>query len=116
MLYPLLREEAQRMKQYPTEAEKCMWELLRGRRLGVLFRRQYIIDQYIVDFICFSKKVIIEVDGDYHYTEEQINEDAQRTRVLEGLGFRVVRFDNREVMADSIEVEHKIKEVLCGSN
>jgi len=116
MLYSVLKEKAQRMKQYPTEAEKCMWELLRGRKLGALFRRQYVIDQYIVDFICFSKRLVIEVDGDYHYTEEQIKEDEQRTRMLEGLGFKVVRFGNREVMAGSADVERKIKNIICGSN
>ncbi|MCQ2311162.1 MAG: endonuclease domain-containing protein [Paludibacteraceae bacterium] len=115
-IYTLLKEDAHRMKQFPTEAEKCMWELLRKRKLGVLFRRQYIINQYIVDFVCFAKKLIIEVDGDYHYTEVQKIEDAQRTQQLENLGFTVIRFDNREVMVDSAEVERKIKAILYKIN
>ncbi|MCQ2348164.1 MAG: endonuclease domain-containing protein [Paludibacteraceae bacterium] len=115
-IYTLLKEEARRMRQFPTEAEKCMWELLRGHRLGVLFRRQYIIEQYIVDFVCFSKNLIIEVDGDYHYTEVQKIEDAQRTQQLEKLGFKVIRFDNKEVVANSCEVEREIKTILCNIN
>lgn len=66
MIYPLLREKAKQMKKKPTEAELVMWKLLRRRQLGVVFKRQYIIDEYIVDFVCLEKNLIVEIDGAYH--------------------------------------------------
>lgn len=57
---------ARRLRSDPTEAEKHLWLVLRVRSLGVKFRRQAIIGQYIVDFVCFEKKLVIEVDGGEH--------------------------------------------------
>lgn len=71
LTYGLLRENAMRNKRNPTEAESIMWTLLRRKQLGVIFRRQYIIDEFIVDFVCLSKQLIIEVDGKYHNLAEQ---------------------------------------------
>jgi very-short-patch-repair endonuclease len=64
---------------------------------GRKFRRQHPIDRYIVDFICIEKKLIIEIDGATHSTTKEVVRDAERTRVLESLGFHVVRVTNLDV-------------------
>src|SRR5690554_6251679 len=65
--YELLKENARTNKDNPTEAEKIIWELLRGKKLeGYKFRRQHIIGNYIVDFVCLSRRLIVEIDGGYH--------------------------------------------------
>ena len=58
-----LKERARSMRHEPTPAEAKLWELLRGNHLGVKFRRQHSIDRYIVDFVCLSHKLIVELDG-----------------------------------------------------
>ena len=60
--YLLLKEFAKKNKQYPTEAERLMWEYLRGKQLWFKFNRQYVIADYIVDFVCLDRKLIVEVD------------------------------------------------------
>ncbi|MEJ0060178.1 MAG: DUF559 domain-containing protein [Terricaulis sp.] len=67
-----------------TEAEIVLWTFLRGRRLdGFKFRRQHPIGSYIADFACVSEKLIVEVDGATHWTEEQVAYDQRRTEVLD---------------------------------
>ncbi len=112
MVYPLLREKAKGMKKNPTEAERVMWELLRRKQLGVAFKRQYIIDEYIVDFVCLEKSLIVEVDGAYHSTSEQKELDRNRENRLTALGYRFVRFTNDEVMVCPDGVILKIKQAL----
>jgi len=107
--YLLLKENAKRMKQYPTEAESVMWELIRRKQLGVVFKRQYIIDEYIVDFVCLEKRLVVEIDGGYHSTGEQQESDANRDRRLAALGYRVLRFSNGEVMVQPGNVVERIK-------
>lgn len=87
-------------KKYPTEAESLLWECLKGKALGVKFRRQHCIGDYIVDFVCLDSLLVVEVDGGYHDTEEQKKEDEIRTRALNKLGFRVIRFTNEEVLGE----------------
>lgn len=71
-----------------------MWLQLRGRRLaGHKFKRQWTIGQYVVDFCCIEQKLVVEIDGGQHSQEG----DAPRTRALEALGYRVVRFWNNDV-------------------
>jgi 5-methyltetrahydrofolate--homocysteine methyltransferase len=83
---------------------------LRANQIGFKIRRQHLIDKYIVDFICLEKSVIIEIDGKYH---EQIKEqDENRTAVLESLGYKVIRFTNEEVIAQTGVVIDKIKTEL----
>ncbi|MBM1104804.1 leucine--tRNA ligase [Aurantibacter crassamenti] len=94
----LLLERAKEMRNKPTEAEAVLWECLKSKKLESKFRRQHLIDDYIVDFVCLSKNLIIEVDGAIH--DSQIEQDNARTQVLNGLGFDVVRFRNEEVIGD----------------
>lgn len=75
-----------------------MWHVLSANQFDVNFRRQHIIGEYIVDFVCIAKSQIIEIDGDYHLSIEQQKEDATRTEWLEKQGFKLIRFTNDEVL------------------
>jgi very-short-patch-repair endonuclease len=106
---PMQYELAKRMRKEYTEAEGELWELLRDSKLGVKFRRQHPIDKYIVDFVCLQERLIVEVDGGYHNDEEQKQYDEVRTRVLNTIGFEVLRFTNEEVIADPYKIKDGIK-------
>ena len=87
------------MRREPTEAEKLFWWEIRDRRLaGLKFKRQYLIDSYIVDFVCLEHKLIVELDGGQH--SEMINNDAKRSAVLQSNGFRVLRVWNAEIFTN----------------
>ncbi len=98
--YNLMKELQQENKKNSTEAERILWECLRGKKLGFKFRRQHIIDEFIADFICIEKKLVVEVDGGYHNTPEQRGADELRTAILNDLGFKVIRFKNEEVIGN----------------
>lgn len=102
--YEMLKENAVRMRNLPTEAEKLMWHYLRGNQLGVRFRRQHVIGDYIVDFVCLSKKLVVEIDGGYHDDVVQQQEDMTRDSQLAGLGFFVLRFSNDKIFRDLEDV------------
>lgn len=110
--YELLKDFARKNRNNPTEAERCLWQQLRTNGLGVRFRRQHIIGDYIGDFVCVEKKLIIEVDGPYHFTEEQTQEDEIRSRNLQSMGYRIVRFTNDEIFGNIDSVINKIKQTL----
>ena len=110
--YRLLKENADHNKKYPTEAENYLWRFLHSKALGVRFRQQYIIDNYIADFVCLSKNLIIEIDGGYHNDPAQQKEDSIRTFRLQELGFKEIRFTNEEVLSDIDNVLTKIEHEL----
>ena len=110
--YVLLKEFAQINKRFPTDAEILLWEHIRAKQLAVKFNRQHIIGDYIVDFVCIEKKLVIEVDGGYHSEYEQIEKDEFRTERLNTMGFSVIRFSNEEVLGDMFGVINKIKSKL----
>ena len=95
--YNLLKDFAKQNRRNSTLAEDILWKNIRNKQFGVEFRRQHIIADFIADFVCIDKMLIIEVDGGYHSGKEQIEEDGVRTEILNNLGFRVVRFTNEEV-------------------
>ncbi|WP_428224445.1 vitamin B12 dependent-methionine synthase activation domain-containing protein [Flavobacterium sp.] len=98
-LYAKLKESAKAMRNNPTEAEKMLWNVLSDKGVdGFKFRRQHIIGEYIVDFVCLEKQLVIEVDGAVHNNKEQIEHDRFRTEWLESKGFKVIRFKNDEVL------------------
>src|SRR5690606_38495472 len=94
------------------ETEDILWQELRNNSLGDKFRRQHLIDDFIVDFVCLSKKIVVEVDGGYHSTPEQKKYDEQRTIILNKRGFKVIRFTNEEVSNNLQSVLQKIKSEL----
>ena len=91
-----------------TPAEKILWEELRGSKLGVHFRRQQVIQGFIVDFYCHKAGLVIEVDGDVHDLQKE--EDERREKVLSEMGLRIVRFRNDEIVRNLSAVVGKIKE------
>ncbi|WP_410499071.1 tRNA (adenosine(37)-N6)-dimethylallyltransferase MiaA [Chitinibacter sp. S2-10] len=93
-LKPLARE----LRQHQTDAEQKLWQRLRRQQLGVTFNRQKPLLDFIVDFYCASAKLIVEIDGSQHLSEQGRAEDLQRTRILEKMGLSVLRFDNRQVL------------------
>ena len=104
----LLIDHAKAMRNEPTEAESVIWNLLNAKQTGYKFRRQHQIDRFIPDFVCLEKKLIVEIDGDYHFTEEQIELDNLRTEILNNLGYNILRFKNTEVIASPYFVIEKI--------
>ncbi|MFZ4456984.1 MAG: valine--tRNA ligase [Bacteroidales bacterium] len=114
--YSLLKENAKNLRKFSTEAESILWESLRGKQIeNYKFRRQHVIDEFIVDFVCLSNKLIVEVDGGYHQTPEIQEADKLRTVTLEELGYRVIRFSNEEVISDVQSVIQKIQTELLSS-
>jgi very-short-patch-repair endonuclease len=90
---------ARKLRSRPTEAERKLWVLLRAKQLaGYRFRRQVPLGIYVVDFLCFSKRLILEIDGGQHAPLEEA--DRARTAWLEAQGFRVLRFWNTDVLAN----------------
>jgi adenine-specific DNA-methyltransferase len=95
------RSRARQLRAKETSAEARLWQALRNRRLDRWkFRRQHPIDRYVVDFVTLAGRLIVEVDGGTHSTPAEIARDTDRTRVLESLGFHVVRVTNDEVRSN----------------
>jgi very-short-patch-repair endonuclease len=93
-----LIKRARFMRANPTDAERKIWYLLRHRRLGERWRRQEIIDDaYIVDFMCFEHRLIIEADGSQHSDSKS---DETRDAYLKAQGFTVLRFWNSDILAN----------------
>ena len=89
---------AKQLRSNQTEVEKILWFHIRAKRLhGIKFKRQQIIGNYIVDFVSFEKKLIIELDGGQQNEQTNLTKDQIRTKYLENLGFRVLRFWNNDV-------------------
>ena len=88
---------AKQLRKNITEAEKRLWQQLRAKQLhGLKFKRQQPIGNYVVDFVCFEKKLVIELDGGQH--AEQVEQDAERTSWIESQGFEVLRLWNNDVL------------------
>jgi len=101
------RDRARRLRREMTGPERALWQVLRGRRLGgVKFRRQVPVGPYIVDFICFEHRLIIEVDGDSHIG--QADADGRRAAWLSRQGFEVARFTNDDVLGATEAVADEI--------
>lgn len=98
-LDPQLLEFAKTMRTNATDAEILMWQLLRNKRfMNLKFRRQHVITPYIVDFYCHELGLVIELDGSQHGTDDAIEYDAERTKFLEALDLKVVRYWNHDVL------------------
>jgi very-short-patch-repair endonuclease len=91
-----IRNFAKKMRREPTEAEAAMWRLFRDRRLALFkFRRQVPFQNFIIDFVCFEKRMIIEIDGSQHASSDR---DAARDTVLMAEGFQIARYWNNDVL------------------
>lgn len=106
-----LLARAKEMRKNPTKAESLLWNALRTKKLEYKFRQQHPIDNYIVDFVCLSKKLIIEVDGGIH--QYQLEKDDERELLLkEKKGFKILRFTNDEIINNLQKVISEIEAVL----
>ena len=96
------------MRHTATDAEHLMWQLLRAKRfMNLKFRRQHVIEPYIVDFYCHEIGLVIELDGSQYGTDEAIEYDAERTKFLEALDLTVVRYWNHDVLGRTdVVLEH----------
>jgi len=103
-------QTARRLRRDLTDAELRLWLLLRDRRLaGYRFRRQHPVGDFIVDFACTKHHLVVEADGGQHADSEA---DARRTKILEEEGWRVIRFWNNDVLANTEGVVETILRVL----
>lgn len=105
-----IRNIASLNKKNLTKQEVILWRFLKNKQLGLVFRKQYPVkNKYIVDFICLNKKLIIELDGSQHVDNEK---DMERTKYLENIGFKVLRFWNNEINENVHGVVEDIKRYL----
>ena len=107
--YSVTKENAKTNRSNMTDAESFLWHYLRQEQLGVRFRRQHVIGDYIVDFICLKQRLIIEIDGGYHNDIVQQQEDRIRQNWLESMDYKVIRFTNEEVFYNIETVISTIK-------
>ena len=109
-----MKHLARALRKSQTVAERRLWQRLRNRQLeDCKFRRQQVIGPFIVDLHCLEPKLIIEVDGGQH--ADQAENDAQRTQYLEGLGYRVIRLWNSDVLGNTEGVLESIRRVLIAT-
>ena len=94
--HPGTKHRAIALRKDSTPAERKLWSRIRNDQLGVTFRRQHAVGNYIPDFCSPRAKLIIELDGSQHL--EQVEYDEERTKYLESLGYKIIRFWNNDVM------------------
>jgi len=104
---PKTQRHAIQLRKESTPAERKLWSLIRNDQLDVNFRRQHAIGNFIPDFVCIEKKLIIELDGGQHLDQEEY--DKERTKYLESQGYKVVRFWNNDVMKN---IDNVVKEII----
>jgi very-short-patch-repair endonuclease len=104
---------ARALRQSSPDAERRVWSKLRDRKLGgYKFRRQRPIAGYIVDFVCLEAMLVIELDGSQNFEPAAVEADTRRTKVLSANGFHVLRFDNRQALAETAAVLLQVLEWL----
>jgi very-short-patch-repair endonuclease len=107
---PYLKSTRDQLRKNLTEGELVLWEVLKDKKLcGRKFRRQHSIGYYIADFYCPSENLIIELDGQHHYTPEGIAKDIDRDSHLEMMNIKVLRFENKEILNNLTKVLQNIK-------
>ncbi len=107
----IMKSLARKLRHQSTDAERMLWKYLRAHRMaGYKFKRQVVIEPYIVDFICLEARLIVEADGGQHL--EQVERDVKRSLFLESLGYKVVRFWNHEILGDIHNVLEQIHSYL----
>ncbi|MEA3496740.1 MAG: endonuclease domain-containing protein [Bacteroidota bacterium] len=110
---PILFERARELRKRMTHAEKILWGKVRNRKIeDKKIRRQHPISNYIVDFYCHEKKLVIELDGGIHEQLEQKLYDIDREKELTNLGLKVIRFRNSDVINNVASVLKEIKKHL----
>jgi very-short-patch-repair endonuclease len=111
-IHPVILAHAREMRHPQTSAETTLWNVLRNKSTGYKFRRQHPIDMFIIDFYCAEAKLLIEIDGDSHFTPKQEEYDKARTEYLEDLGYKVIRFTNNDVRYHILAVADEIMRIV----
>ena len=112
---PKLKENARALRANMTDAEQALWYRVRRKQIqGVQFYRQKPLLAFIVDFYCPAAKLVVELDGSQHVEAEHRIKDQDRDAALAGLGLRVLRFDNRQVLLETDAVLAVINEAVKG--
>ena len=105
-----LKDKRKHLRNNPTQAEAFLWGYLKNSQFEERkFRRQSSIKSFIVDFYCPEEKLVIELDGDFHFDENAMKEDEKRSKILEKEGLKVIRFENQEVLLNLDNVLKEIK-------
>ena len=110
---PKLKSYRKDLRRNSTYYEGLLWQEIRLKKLSVKFRRQVSIGDFIVDFACLGIKLIVELDGEEHYRPIGFLNDTYRDDMLEGAGYTVLRFENKEVRYDMEGVLDRIKGVIA---
>jgi very-short-patch-repair endonuclease len=106
-----LKDLARKLRKNSTDAEQKLWQFLRNRQIsGYKFRRQVVIEPYIVDFVCFEKKLVVELDGGQHLLQK--NEDKLREEYFKKKGYSILRFWNDGVLLKTENVTEHIYNIL----
>ncbi|HSW54394.1 MAG TPA: endonuclease domain-containing protein [Ignavibacteriaceae bacterium] len=104
-----LKDKRKHLRNNPTQAEAFLWGYLKNSQFEERkFRRQSSIKSFIVDFYCPEERLVIELDGDFHFDENAMKNDQRRTMKLEEAGLKVIRFENQEVL---LNLEKALKEI-----
>lgn len=112
-----MRRRARVLRRSMTQAERIMWNMLRAHRLlDTGFKRQKPIGPYIVDFVCLSAKLVIEIDGGQHFSAAGTAADNRRDRYLAAKGYRTLRFSNHDVMTNRSGVIGTIASAIQASS
>ena len=107
-LYGVLKAYATENRKHMTAAEQILWKTLSHNRYNIKFRRQHIIGDFIVDFVCLKSRLVIEIDGAYHAERSQQCADEMRTKDLIQMGYEVIRFSNDDVYKDHLRIANQI--------
>jgi very-short-patch-repair endonuclease len=106
----LFKDFRKKLRNRSTSAEARLWGMIKNKQLdGRKFRRQHGLGKYIVDFFCSSEKLIIELDGDAHGDYYKIEEDKIRDATLKERGYRIIRFENKEIFQNPEFVKEVIR-------
>ena len=112
-MYRPLVQPSRHLRKRETPQERKLWRLLRARNLeGLKFRRQYVIEPYIVDFCCPEKNLVIELDGGHHNHPDQKMKDNERDQYLKQKGFHIVRIWNSALEKDSRKILEYLYQIL----
>jgi len=103
---------ARQLRRSSTQTEKILWNQLKGKKLGYRFRRQHPLGKYIFDFYCHRAKLVVEVDGEYHFSESQKSLDLEREKEIKSWGLTIVRIRDEEIMNNIEEVVERIQSNL----
>jgi cyclase len=109
---PIIFENAKRLRNQLTPSEIMFWNLLKQYFPNYRFKRQHPVSQYIADFYCHKLKLVIEIDGGIHLSEEVKSYDKARDEFMQSLGLKILRFTNDEVGKDGEIVVKKLRELI----